>query len=63
MPGIDGLELIQNIRKLDKTTPIILTTGSYENLDKLAESLGINKVVKKPWGFNEMLEVIQTTLS
>lgn len=58
MPNLDGLECIDKIRTLDKKIPIILTTGSQEALDR--DKLNISRLVKKPWGFNEMLEVIQT---
>ena len=62
MPNLDGLRCIQKIRKINKRIPIILTTGSQEPLDIGKNDMNINRVIKKPWGFNEMLDVIQTLL-
>lgn len=63
MPTVDGLEFIKSIRKTNTSIPIILTTGSYDHLQKDSKELKINSIVQKPWGFNDMLEVIRTLLS
>ncbi len=57
------LKFIKEIRSKNKTIPIILTTGSHEALENGGEKLKINSIVRKPWGFNDMLDVIKTLLS
>lgn len=63
MPLLDGLECIKYIRKTNSKIPIILTTGSQEAIDKDYSSLKITQKIKKPWDFENMLEVIRQVLS
>lgn len=62
MPYIDGLECIKHIRNSNSEIPIILTTGSQEAIEKNYTNLNINKKIKKPWSFDDMLEIIKTLL-
>lgn len=62
MPKMDGIECIEQIRKMDSKVPIILTTGSQDAIEEEYLSLDINKKIKKPWNFEDMLEAIQTLL-
>ncbi len=59
MPIIDGIELIKIIREKNHTIPIILTTGSQEAIDTKYSTLNINAKIKKPWGFEEILNCIK----
>jgi hypothetical protein len=62
MPNLNGIEFIKKIRNINKTIPIILTTGSHDALETDGKDLSINSVVKKPWAFNDMLDVIRNLL-
>lgn len=62
MPDLDGLDLIKKIRERDSEIPIILTSGSYETIEQDLIYLGINKKIKKPFDFEQMLDEIQNLL-
>jgi len=62
MPDIDGLEFIKKVRSENHTIPIILTTGSHETLEQDLSHLGINKKIKKPYNFEEILSEIEKIL-
>ncbi len=61
MPVYDGLDVVRNIRKKNKTVPIILTTGIQDADEKKFKRLGINEILKKPYDFNLMIELIRNT--
>jgi two-component system, LuxR family, response regulator FixJ len=49
MAGIDGLELAQQLRGLDVSTPIVMITGyPDENIAAKASSAGVRQVLLKP---------------
>jgi DNA-binding response OmpR family regulator len=49
LPGISGLSLCREIRKLDKQTPIIIFTGKAYESDRVAGMLaGANAYLVKP---------------
>jgi len=56
MPVMGGLEMISNIRKIDKSVPIILVTA-FENNDILKTSIDLNitAYVKKPISKENMM--------
>jgi len=55
MPLMDGEECISEIRKLNYSFPIVLTSGS--DIDEATE-LNVSRILNKPYNF----EMIQTTL-
>lgn len=56
MPQVTGLDLVEHLRKENKTTPILLITGAYSDvIGARAAALGIQKVLEKPL-CNEQLE-------
>ncbi|VAX21552.1 hypothetical protein MNBD_IGNAVI01-1463 [hydrothermal vent metagenome] len=61
MPIVDGLEVVKNIRKKNKVIPIILTTGLQDADEKEFKKLGINKIIKKPYDFDLMIELIRNS--
>ena len=63
MKDMDGLIVIELIRNINKTMPIILTTGSCETLDGDLTRLNITKIIKKPFNFDLLLEEIKELLS
>jgi len=60
MPGMDGLELVEQIRKLDKNTQIIATSARSET-DCLisAIELGFNDYFLKPLEFEKLLWAVK----
>lgn len=65
MPSMDGLELIQTIRRTDKITPIIATTGMMQGHGVLAAAkhFGANAVLCKPFSATELLVLIEGVLT
>lgn len=61
MPGLNGLECVEAIRKFNKDVPVILSSGSLGlngfNIDM--KKAGINSFVNKPYEFDTMLATIQ----
>ncbi len=59
MPEMDGIECATEIRKTNKTIPIILSSGnSYEDLEEQIISNNISRLLTKPYSF----ETIQNLL-
>ena len=63
MPGLEGVELIQMIRRALVFTKIIVMSGQAErNGSKLAELVDeydVSAVVKKPFKANELLQYLE----
>lgn len=63
MPGIQGLEAIAEIRKMDAQAKIvILTAYDYFTYAKEAISLGVSEYVLKPAKKQQMIELLQKLL-
>ncbi|MCK4441701.1 MAG: response regulator, partial [Sulfurovaceae bacterium] len=60
MPNMDGLTLCKEIRKKDKTTPIIITTA-YTSTEYLLEAVSLNlvKYLVKPMEEEPLFEAIK----
>lgn len=63
MPGMDGYEVVQQIRqKLKLSMPILLVTG-HDQSDKAAGlNLDAENFIRKPIDFDKLLNRIQTLL-
>ncbi len=63
MPRMDGLTLLNEIKKIDSQAVVILMTG-YGNEDVLLKALrgGASNYFKKPFNFHEIVEVIKHLL-
>lgn len=63
MPGISGIEICRNIRKENKTVPIIFLTAK-DTVDDTIFGLdaGANDYLKKPFAFEELLARIRVLL-
>ena len=67
MPGLNGVETLRELRKIDKKVPIYVVTAFYkmyfEELIK-AEKEGISfDVVRKPIGGDQIVQVAQGVLN
>lgn len=60
MPGMDGVELYRRIRELRPSLVGVFVTG-FPTIDTVypAISVGIERVLSKPAGSNELLKVIE----
>ncbi len=64
MPGGDGIELAQKIQQLSGSRPkIIFITGFSDISPAEARQLGVFKVVAKPFLPEELIEVVNKSLS
>jgi len=63
MPGMDGLELLREIRALDSEVPVLLVTA-YSTVDSAVEALrlGASDFLKKPYDMEELARLIERTL-
>lgn len=60
MPVMDGLSMAQEIKRLNRDTPIIITTAFNEtDLFLKAIEIGVDKYVLKPLERNKLLQAIQ----
>lgn len=60
MPDIDGIACIKKIKAKKLKIPIILASGSLEDAsEKSGVKNSINKIICKPYNFDEMLSVIK----
>ena len=62
MPGLNGIDVLQLMRKKNKSTRAIIITGFPELLqqeeDRLKE-LDVEAVVEKPFDFSELDELVE----
>ncbi|MBI4953215.1 MAG: response regulator [Myxococcales bacterium] len=64
MPKRDGIEVLREIRKVDKDIAVVIFTG-YPNLDTAVASMKLDAVdyIKKPFNVDEFRAVIQRVVS
>ncbi|MEA3315102.1 MAG: response regulator [Campylobacterota bacterium] len=59
MPVMNGLELIENIRKIDKNIPVIIMSAHTEpEYIKSAEELGVKNYLLKPFDFIKFINLV-----
>lgn len=64
MPGMNGDELIRELRKINSNVPVILVSGlSYKISTETRVVLGINAVLRKPLEAWELEQAIRAVLS
>jgi DNA-binding response OmpR family regulator len=61
LPKVDGLEVIEKVRKHDKTTPIVILSA-YSDQEKLlrAMTLGLSKYLIKPVPHKKLLSLLES---
>ena len=60
MPELSGIEVIQRIRKKDKTIPVILLSGIDSS--EIQENVDITYVLKKPLDKEKLISIIKEIL-
>jgi two-component system cell cycle response regulator len=64
MPVMDGLEMAKEIKRIDKDTPVILTTGyGDEEYFLAAIEIGIDRYLKKPINYAGLVEILLSAAS
>jgi CheY-like chemotaxis protein len=64
MPGVSGLEVAREIRRLQPALPVVLTSGYVsEDLVATAAAAGVVQVVYKPSSAHELCETIHRILA
>ena len=65
MPGISGMETIENIRKVDKDVPIAIITGYGDDVvyKEAKEKFNVFSMLDKPFDEDKLLEVIKEGLA
>ena len=60
MPHMDGIELLEEIRKSHSEQPVIIVTG-FENTDAIIQAfrLGVINVIKKPYEIKEIVGTLR----
>jgi DNA-binding NtrC family response regulator len=63
MPGINGLELIEEVRKIDKSIPILVITA-YGSIESAEEAIhkGAHDYITKPFRKEQILIAINRAL-
>lgn len=63
MPGVDGIEAIKRIRKIDQDIPIIVISAHLDNEKaRLATDYGISGIFYKGEDFKEGLSLLEAAL-
>ena len=63
LPKIDGLEVLERLRKTGKKFPILVLTARQEEVDKVKGlKLGADDYVTKPFGIMELLARVEALL-
>lgn len=60
MPKMDGLSMIEHVRKIDKLVPIVVFSA-YDNTDYLLKTIeyGVDGYIIKPFKFDQIQKVIE----
>jgi FixJ family two-component response regulator len=64
MPGMSGFDVVDHLRREGIRLPVILISGRLDTSTReRAASLGVNKIVDKPFAASRLVNLIQATLS
>jgi FixJ family two-component response regulator len=64
MPGVNGLDVVDHLQREDIRLPTILISGRLDtSARERAASLGVTKVIEKPFAARRMVDLIRASLS
>jgi DNA-binding response OmpR family regulator len=64
MPHLSGIQLLGQIRNVDKKVPVVLMTGYYLSKDELwSLPFTPNEYIKKPFQLSVLLKIVQNLLA
>jgi len=63
MPGMNGFELLSELRGIDQDVPVVVMTG-YSSVENAVEAMkrGANDFIKKPFDFEELRLMLERTM-
>ncbi len=63
MPGMNGFELLSELRTIDDTVPVLVMTG-YSSVENAVEAMkrGATDFIKKPFDFSELKLMLDRTM-
>ena len=63
MPGMNGFELLSQLREIDQDVPILVMTG-YSSVENAVEAMkrGASDFIKKPFDFSELRLLMERAL-
>lgn len=63
MPGMNGFELLSELRQIDVDIPVLVMTG-YSSVENAVEAMknGASDFIKKPFDFNELKLMIERSI-
>ena len=63
MPGMNGFELLSELRDIDETVPVLVMTG-YSSVENAVEAMkrGATDFIKKPFDFSELKLMLDRTM-
>jgi DNA-binding NtrC family response regulator len=63
MPGMNGFELLSELRAIDEDVPVVVMTG-YSSVENAVEAMkrGANDFIKKPFDFEELRLMLVRTM-
>ena len=59
MPEVDGLELIQRLRRVQPDVPVLMVSGSLGLIANRIENLAPFEFLKKPFELDELLQKVR----
>ena len=63
MPAVSGFDVCRDLRRRDRTTPVIMLTAKSEEIDKVVGlELGADDYITKPFGVSELLARVAAVL-
>jgi two-component system, OmpR family, response regulator VicR len=64
MPRLDGFQVLQQVRAIDKKVPVIMLTARSQTIDVVKGfELGCNDYIRKPFSMDELLARVRALLS
>ena len=64
MPGLDGIELAAELRKINAALPVVLTSAAmFEMPSEKLRSVGIRDFLPKPWDRGQLFSIIRQALA
>jgi len=63
MPGLNGLEMMAQMREQDDQTPVIIVSGLETDLSRLAVELGAYAWMSKPLSSHMLLDIVRSAVT
>ncbi|MDH5600572.1 MAG: response regulator [Gammaproteobacteria bacterium] len=67
MPGVDGIELILDLRKINASIKVVAMSGGNsgraDTYLNMAKKLGANKIIPKPFKVSELLKQLDSLVA